>query len=499
MTDLKKDSPMPPDPVAAHLDALLDSIEDGLFITDRHGYALKVNAAYEQLTGLTKAALIGQNVENLKKSGLTTIAPLTPEIVATGSPASTIQVTSDNRTMTIDGKPLFDPDGSVALVVLYARDITLMDRLRDRIARQQELIETYQHQMDFFIREGGGVTHCIAEHSSMKRLLDLLHRVAATDAVALVLGETGVGKELIAHMIHEASPRREHPFIKVDCASIPENLIESELFGYAPGAFTGAHPKGRVGFFEMAEGGSIFLDEIGEMPLSLQSRLLRVLQDRNLTPVGSSKAQNIDVRVIAATNRNLEEAVKAGTFRSDLYFRLKVAVLHIPPLRDRPDDILPLARLFLSRFCSRYRRHMSFTREAERLLLHYNWPGNVRELENCIEGLVIAGDTDHIDGDDLPQPMRVKECRLPTAEDAPAGPAPDWERPFKDVTAAFERDYLTQAMAHFGSMAETARRLGLDRTTIFRKLRAGPQQRVAATAPASGTGAPASGQPPSDP
>ncbi|WP_300161627.1 sigma 54-interacting transcriptional regulator [Solidesulfovibrio sp.] len=467
------------DPVASHLDAILDSIEDGVFIADREGYALKVNAAYEQLTGMAKAELIGKNVEELKKAGLFNIAPITPEIVATGRPASSIQVTRDNRSMTIDGKPVRDPDGTVSLVVVYARDITLMARMRERISRQQELIETYQHQMDFFIREGGGITNFIAENSAMKRLMDLLRRIAATDAVALVLGETGVGKELFARMIHEASPRREKPFVKVDCASIPENLIESELFGYAPGAFTGAHPKGRVGFFEMAEGGTIFLDEIGEMPLALQSKLLRVLQDRELTPVGSSKARKTDVRVIAATNRNLEAEARLGTFRSDLFFRLRVAVLEIPPLRDRPDDILPLARLFLQRFGSRYRKRASFSLEAERIMAHYNWPGNVRELENLIEGLVITCDG-AITAEDLPTAMRVKECLLPAADAAAAEPATvreaialpvDFERPYKEVLASFERDYLERAIAYYGSVGEAAKRLGLDRTTVFRKMK----------------------------
>jgi PAS domain S-box-containing protein len=469
------------DPVAGHLDAILDSIEDGVFIADRDGYALKANAAYEQLTGMCKAELIGKNVEELKREGLFNIAPITPEIVATGRPASSIQVTRDNRSMTIDGKPIRDPDGKVSLVVLYARDITLMARMRERISRQQELIETYQHQMDFFIREGGGITSFIAENSAMKRLMDLLRRVAATDAVALVLGETGVGKELFARMIHEASPRREKPFVKVDCASIPENLIESELFGYAPGAFTGAHPKGRVGFFEMADGGTIFLDEIGEMPLPLQSKLLRVLQDRELTPVGSSKSRKTNVRVIAATNRNLEAEAKVGTFRSDLFFRLRVAVLEIPPLRDRPDDILPLARMFLQRFGSRYRKRTTLSLEAERILAHYNWPGNVRELENLVESLVITCDSGRIEADELPTAMRVTECALspgPASPDpAQAGPPPasapepDWERPYKEVIAAFERDYLEGAISHFGSVGEAAKRLGLDRTTIFRKLK----------------------------
>jgi PAS domain S-box-containing protein len=480
---LRKKAQITTDPVAAYLDAILDSIEDGVLITDRHGHALKVNLAYEQLTGMAKAELIGKNVEDLKRAGLVSTEPITPEIVASGRPASAIQVTRDNRSLTIDGKPLRDPDGTVALVVLYARDMTLMARMRERIARQQELIETYQHQMDFFIREGGGVASFIAEHSSMKRLTDLMRRVAATDAVALVLGETGVGKEVFARMLHEASPRRERPFIKVDCSSIPENLIEAELFGYAPGAFTGAHPKGRVGFFEMAEGGTIFLDEIGDMPHSLQSRLLRVLQDRDLTPVGSSRARKTDVRVIAATNRDLEAEVRAGTFRGDLYFRLRVAVLTIPPLRDRAEDILPLARHFLARFGARYRRRVGFTLEAERLLVHYNWPGNVRELENLIEGLVIAGDTDRIAADDLPQAMRVKQCRLPrpggpgaAAAGPPAADVPvDWDRPYKETVAAFEAAYLRRAAAQCGSLGETARRLGLDRATLYRKLRrAGP-------------------------
>ncbi len=468
--------------MASRLDAILDSIEDGVLITDRDGHALKANVAYEQLTGLTKAELIGRNVEDLRKAGLFNVAPITPEIVSTGRPASSIQVTRDNRSMTIDGKPVREPDGKVSLVVLYARDITLMARMQERISRQQELIETYQHQMDFFIREGGGVTNFIAENSAMKRLMDLLRRVAATDAVTLVLGETGVGKELFARMIHEASPRREKPFIKVDCASIPENLIESELFGYAPGAFSGAHPKGRVGFFEMAEGGTIFLDEIGELPLPLQAKLLRVLQDRELTLVGSSKVRKVNVRVVAATNRNLEAEVRAGLFRGDLFFRLRVAVLEIPPLRDRPDDILPLARLFLQRFGARYRKRTTFSLEAERLLAHYNWPGNVRELENLIEGLLITCDTECIEAADLPAAMRVKQCPLPTAapasdgdppsqpEPGPAGAA-DWERPFKEVVATFERDYLESAIAYFGSVGEAAKRLGLDRTTIFRKLK----------------------------
>uniref|UniRef100_I2PWP5 PAS domain S-box n=1 Tax=Desulfovibrio sp. U5L TaxID=596152 RepID=I2PWP5_9BACT len=484
---MRKKVQSPPDPVARHLDAILDSIEDGVFIANRDGYALKVNAAYEQLTGMSKVELIGKNVEELKKAGLFNLAPITPEIVATGRPASSIQVTRDNRSMTIDGKPVRDPDGTVSLVVLYARDITLMARMRERISRQQELIETYQHQMDFFIREGGGITNFIAENSAMKRLMDLLRRVAATDAVALVLGETGVGKELFARMIHEASPRREKPFVKVDCASIPENLIESELFGYAPGAFTGAHPKGRVGFFEMAEGGTIFLDEIGEMPLPLQSKLLRVLQDRELTPVGSSRARKTNVRVIAATNRNLEAEARVGTFRSDLFFRLRVAVLEIPPLRDRPDDILPLARLFLQRFGARYRKRTAFSLEVERVLAHYNWPGNVRELENLIEGLVITCDGE-IAADDLPTAMRVKECPLPAAAmggpgglalatggPSPAVPfaeaGPDFDRAYKDVLAAFEHDYLERAIAHFGTVGEAAKRLGLDRTTIFRKMK----------------------------
>ncbi|WP_047960078.1 sigma-54 interaction domain-containing protein [Desulfovibrio sp. TomC] len=480
---MRKKVQSPLDPVAGHLDAILDSIEDGVFIADRDGYALKANAAYEQLTGMSKSELIGKNVEELKKEGLFNIAPITPEIVATGRPASSIQVTRDNRSMTIDGKPIRDPDGKVSLVVLYARDITLMARMRERISRQQELIETYQHQMDFFIREGGGITSFIAENSAMKRLMDLLRRIAATDAVALVLGETGVGKELFARMIHEASPRREKPFVKVDCASIPENLIEAELFGYAPGAFTGAHPKGRVGFFEMADGGTIFLDEIGEMPLGLQSKLLRVLQDRELTPVGSSKCRKTNVRVIAATNRNLEAEARVGTFRSDLFFRLRVAVLEIPPLRDRPDDILPLARMFLQRFGSRYRKRTTLSLESERILAHYNWPGNVRELENLIEGLVITCDSGCIESDDLPTAMRVTECLLSAAEaaaqqpalslaaSAPAAIEPDWERPYKDVISTFERDYLEGAISHFGSIGEAAKRLGLDRTTIFRKLK----------------------------
>ena len=330
----------------------------------------------------------------------------------------------------------------------------------------------------------------LGRSAPIRAMQEIIATVAPTEATVLISGESGTGKELVARALHSASARAEKPLVTVNCAALAENLLESELFGHEKGSFTGADRR-REGRFAQANGGTLFLDEIGEMPLSLQAKLLRALQQGEVQRVGADAAITVDVRVLAATNRDLREEVAQKRFREDLYFRLNVICIEVPPLRDRADDIPVLAAHFLERFASRNRKSVrGFSPQALASMLRYAWPGNVRELENLIEGMVIAGDTDRIDAADLPAAMRVKECQLPLIPgqsppaDAPSpspaapdtvapGPhdAPDWDRPFKDVVAGFEQAYLTQAIAHFGSLGAAARHLGLDRTTVFRKLK----------------------------
>ncbi|GAB4370734.1 MAG: sigma 54-interacting transcriptional regulator [Spirochaetales bacterium] len=301
----------------------------------------------------------------------------------------------------------------------------------------------------------------ISESKIIQEKLALVKRIAATDSSVLILGESGVGKELFAEQIHLHSPRKQRPLIRVNCAALPEHLLESELFGHVKGAFTDAS-QDRRGRFELADGGTIFLDEIGDLPLSIQAKLLRVLQSRTFEKVGSSETISVDVRIIAATNRDIEAAVENGTFRKDLYYRLNVLPLYIPPLRQRSEDIVVLADFFLKKFNRETKKQVrGFTDEAMKLLLSYTWPGNVRELENTIERAVVIARNEYITPQDLLLPMDHGE-----------GLENYSEKPFKEALWAFKKSYLTHALQrHNWNQTEVARILGIQRTYLSKLIR----------------------------
>jgi DNA-binding NtrC family response regulator len=327
----------------------------------------------------------------------------------------------------------------------------------------------------------------IGRSRSMQEVFGLVRRVAGSLASVLVTGESGTGKELVARAIHHASPRASKPFVAVNCAAIPDALLESDLFGYKRGAFTDARTD-RQGLFVEANGGTIFLDEIGELPLALQPKLLRVLQDHEVRPLGTSKPEHVDVRVITATNRNLETRLKEGRFRDDLYYRLDVLHIHLPALRDRTEDILALAEHFLTASAARAGKAVRDLDEAaKKLLLGYAWPGNVRELENAIERAVALADGDQISADDLPPSVRERrhQDRLATAL-------------AQNLTLdELEREYIQKVLdAEGGNKTRAAARLGLDRKTLYRKLEeyaaadAGTPAPLLASDPGDGTGEP---------
>lgn len=422
---MKKDSMRA---IADHLDNILDLFDDGLFITDKKGISLKVNKMYEKMTGLTQEQLAGRPVSALVEEGVFDTV-INPEVVRTKKSVTSVQMINNQTKVILSGHPVFDASDDVCLVVTFVRDITVIAQFQDQIQRQKEVIEAYMERLEV-LQEPTRPTNYVFESPAMKNLVRLLERVARTDATILLLGETGAGKDLLARMTHDVSNRKEKIFLKVDCGSIAPNLIESELFGYLPGAFSGASPKGKLGYFEIADGGTIFLDEIGELPMSMQTRLLRVLQDGEVTRVGASQPRKVDVRVIAATNRDLEEDIKTGRFRSDLYYRLNVATLLVPSLRERREDIFPLARLFMERFSAKYKKTMQFAPEAAAALENYFWPGNVRELQNLVQNLTITRDNALIGLNDLPRHILgiTGKNNLPTSVDAP--------RPLKDIVAA---------------------------------------------------------------
>lgn len=449
-------------------DSVLDIFYDGIYITDANGKTIKVNCMYERLTGLKKEDLLGRLVTDLENEGVYT-SPLNPTIVKTGKPQTSVQVNKEGRRVVINGYPVFDKEGKVVYVVTYVRDVTVLSQLKEQIASQANLIEKYHREAQYLRKRNFQDSQTIVESPKMKSLLQLLKRIAVTDTTVLLLGETGVGKDVFARKIHEYSNRKDQPFFKINCATIPENLIESELFGYDPGAFSGASAKGKPGYFELADKGTLFLDEIGELPLSMQAKLLRVLQDQEVMRVGSTRVKKVDVRFIAATNRNLEEAIKDGSFRSDLYYRLRVAVLDIPPLRERREEIIPLINYFLDKFNIKYKKHMHFSPSVQNYLLHYKWPGNVREVENLIQGLVVTQEKEFLDLTDLPSyfisDTNNKE-QLFQPESLSIG-----DRTLSEIMDDVEKGLLKKALELHGTISNVAQVLGMDRSTIFRKLK----------------------------
>jgi len=341
-------------------------------------------------------------------------------------------------------------------------ELETLEIVLGRAVRHRELtreVRTLRREVRHVNRFSG----IIGDSAAMRRLFDLLPRASRSDVPVLLTGETGTGKELVAHALHDASTRAEEPFVAVNCAAIPVNLLESELFGHVRGAFTDAHTS-RQGLFVEARGGTIFLDEVGELPLPLQPKLLRVLQEGRVRPVGANREVGIDCRVVAATNRDLKADSDEGRFRSDLYYRIAVIRLSLPPLRTRAGDILLLAQHFLDRAASRMGRNVvSLTTPVARALLAYPWPGNVRELENCIERAVALTEHDRLLLDDLPEEVRNYRAPIDHAGDDDPAHLP----PLEDV----ERRHILRVLdAVEGNKSLAAQILGVDRRTLYRKL-----------------------------
>jgi DNA-binding NtrC family response regulator len=330
----------------------------------------------------------------------------------------------------------------------------LMQRMMERRFLRGEV-----HSLRTRLGEELTINELIGSSPGMERVKEIIGKVAVSDSPVLIEGESGTGKELVAAAIHRLSARAKRAFIPVNCSAIPGDLLESEFFGHVRGAFTGAVADA-LGLFRGAHEGTIFLDEIAELPPSLQVKLLRVLQEMQVRPVGSTKAYNVDVRVIAATNRNLEQAMHAGTFRQDLFYRLNVVRIHLPPLRERRDDILPLARQVLAGAAKRFgKRSPALAPEAANLLLRYTWPGNVRELENAMERALALARSDRIGVDDLPPEIGAAPPRVQDADEV-------------RTLAEVERDYIAAALrALGGNRAKAAEKLGIGTATLYRKLK----------------------------
>jgi PAS domain S-box-containing protein len=436
------------------LDILIDASYDGICMTDGQGNIQRVNRTFEQLVEMSEEKLLGVNLSLLEEKNI--LFPSATMAVARAKKAVTFfQRLGSGKRVLATGNPVMDDDGNIIRIIANLRDFDLLHKIKG------ELDNVYYPSRIEKLDKDNPIIALSQEFTS---LLDMAARVAIADSTVLILGESGVGKEVIARYIHKNSPRSQGPFVKINCSALPESLIESELFGYETGAFTGARPKGKPGLFEVAHKGTLLLDEIGELPLAQQAKLLQVIQEKQITRIGGTKPQSIDVRLLAATNRDLPSMVKEGKFRADLFYRLNVIPIRIPPIRERKDDIIPLMYFFLDRYNERYQKHCKVSKEVKEVFLQYYWPGNVRELENMVERLVVIAQKDVIDVDDLPPVL--KKSQEPETAVIIRGILP-----LKQAIEETERQILLQARELYDSTYKIAEALEINQSTVVRKLK----------------------------
>jgi len=386
---------------------IVEQFEEEIFVTDGEGIILYLNPQAEKVCQVKLNEVIGKHVGNLEKEGIFS-SSTTLEVLHTKKKVNILQKLKSGKTVFATGLPIFDDRGRLHRVISTSKDIKEINQLIAEIEQKNKEIKNKNRELNL-LREGiFAQDNFVCSSPKMIAIKDTIIKIAPTDITVLIQGESGVGKEVVAKLIHNLSLRNRYPLIKINCGMIPENLMESELFGYESGAFTGANKYGKIGKIELANHGTLFLDEIGEMPLSLQVKLLEFLQDREITRVGGTQKIKIDTRVIVATNRDLQSMVNQGSFRSDLFYRLNVLPINIPPLRERQEDIPLLVEYFLESFNDKYKMNKRLDPEVQKAFFEYNWPGNVRELIHFIERIIVTSDTEVIMPENLPEILLSK-------------------------------------------------------------------------------------------
>lgn len=440
------------------LNVLIDSIYDGIWVIDGDGITLRVNKAMERIAGVTAADVVGKHVSEPMKNGLfsdcVTLRALTERRVV-----SMFDDYSNGKRCLNTSTPILDDQGNIWRVIASIRDITELENLQNKLITLEKESQAYKTRL--MTMEKQSDAGFVGHSQATRDLRTAIYRAGRTEATTLVLGETGTGKTLAAKAIHGCGARAQGPFISVNCGAIPESLIESELFGYDSGAFTGAVKGGKQGMFELANGGTLLLDEVGELPLAMQVKLLQVLDEHAFYRVGGTKRINVNVHILAATNKDLADMVNAKTFREDLYYRLRVITMHIPPLRERAGDIPSLAMHFLENYNTRYGARKRFSSSIISYFLSYSWPGNVRELRAIVEALASMGETNVITEAELPTYIR--------AAGADAVHSISKHQTLKEAVEALEREMVATALQEGGSTYKAAKMLGISQSSVVRK------------------------------
>jgi PAS domain S-box-containing protein len=448
------------------LDTIIESSYDGVMITNQDGKGIRINQSLARLTGLDASNFEGKFISDLFDSGIFQFESITIKALREGRTVTSVQkISTTGKEVLVTGNPIFDTEGKVHRVVSNVRDISELHHLQEELRESELLTTRYQTELSQLILERLKKNKIIVQSPNMMKLFDLAMRAARTDVTVLLLGESGVGKEVLSRVIHNSSSRAvTGSFIQINCGAIPENLLESELFGYEPGAFTGANPKGKLGIFEIANNGTLLLDEIGDLPINLQVKLLRVLQEQEVYRIGSTSPIKLNARIIAATNLNIWERVQEGTFREDLYYRLNVLPIEVPPLRERKEDILPLSLHFIQLYNEKYGVEKRLDPKAIPLLEAYSWPGNVRELQNVLERLMVVTDEELIQS----LQVQLQLTKFKTKFNSPI--TVNELIPIHEARDILEKELINMALDCYPSIRKAAEVLGLDHSTIVRKI-----------------------------
>lgn len=448
---------------------VVDALDDSIFITDAEGVCLYVNPAHQRNTTILPEEVIGRNVHDITSEGRLFTGGATADVIKNKKKAfrlATVNKTDPPSVGYTVGVPIFDQTGQLHQVVVSSRPILTLQALQEDFGKFLAEANALDRSRDNvrILEKTVSSKRLVGSSYALQKVYNTIEMAAPTDATILITGESGVGKEVVADEVHRLSARSDKTFVKVNCASIPANLLESELFGYEKGAFSGANTSGKQGLFEMASGGTLLLDEIGDMSMDLQVKLLRAIQNKEITRVGGTRPIKLDIRIIAATNCDLKKKIAEGTFRQDLYYRLNVIPIYIPPLRERLNDLDDLCDHFVAFFTEKHGRAFTLTDDQRAIMKRYTWPGNIRELENVIEYLTIcASGTKEVADEMLRGLLDISQGDESVAVSSGGTLSQSIEN--------YEKSLIESVLRQSTSLRDAGAKLGVNASTISRKIK----------------------------
>lgn len=447
--------------ISRELESVFNASYDEIIVTDHTGTVLKMNTVFRKFYNLNADDFVGKNVIDLEQAGIFSPS-VTAKVLKEKKRVSIIQKTNTDKVLIVTGHPVFDKDKALISVISMAKDITEMHRLKEKLEQVEKTAQKYYYELEQLKQKEEAQDLIQFRSPQMAKVMTMVEKIARVDSNLLITGESGVGKSLIAESIHRLGGRNSKEIVCINCGAIPESLMESEFFGYERGAFTGARSDGKLGKLDLADEGTLFLDEISELSLPMQVKLLKVIQEKKFMRVGGIKTIASDFRLIAATNKDLQQEIKAGRFREDLFYRLNVVPIEIPPLRERKEDIVLLINYFWRKLNRKYGTNRKIEVDVYDVLTLYQWPGNVRELENCVERLMVTVDKDMLQVEDLPYylvnylPSDTGETQL---------------MPLNQAIDTLERKMIMNAYKLHKNTYKVAEVLGVSQSTVVRKLK----------------------------